>query len=105
MTGMELFMCPAGVEALRTFASKINATTNNMGNDILNLLNIYESLKEDVGPHAGQFKEMLEAMSGILGDSRETLEILASRINATAQGIENYLNSQAGGDQKVHRLR
>lgn len=94
---LRLFLNKEGVCALRELGDMIPYTTNNIIVSTEKVIQVYQAVSENVGPHAGDFAEMLHYLKNFLDISIEPLEILQSGVYVTADKIEKYLNDTGSG--------
>ena len=94
--GLMLLLSPEGVEALREFGDSLIIPNENITTATEQLMDVYQSVEEHVGPHTTQFKEMLYNIKKYLEISNEGLKILKQALYNQADKIEEYLMN--GGD-------
>lgn len=92
---MKLSINEQSVSALRDYAEKIPRICYNLEEDIQRLLNIYNNVSEDVGPHNDLFEEMLLNIKRAEEISNESINELAYMLKCTADKMESYINHGA----------
>lgn len=101
---LRLFLSWDGVYALRELGDSIPYTTKNIVSSTEKVVQIYQSVSENVGPHAGDFAEMVYSIKKYMEISNESLEIVKQGIHITAQRIADYLTSTEEGHQPPKKV-
>lgn len=94
---LRLFLNKEGILALRDLGDSIPYTTKNIISSTEKVVRIYQSVSENVGPHARDFAKMLYSVKNYIETSNESLEIVKNGIYKTADKIEEYLYDTGTG--------
>ena len=94
---LKLFLNKEGVSALRDLGDSIPYTTKNIISSTEKVVQVYQAVSENVGPHTGDFAEMLYSIKRYMDISDESLEIVRAGVYKTADKIEEYLNDNGSG--------
>lgn len=89
---MKLSINEQSVSALRDYAEEIPHICNKLEEDIQRLLNVYNNVSENVGPHNDLFEEMLLTIKRAEELSNESISELAYMLKCTADKMESYIN-------------
>lgn len=92
---MKLSINEQSVSALRDYAEEIPNICNKLEEDIQRLLNIYNNVSENVGPHNDLFEEMILSIKRAEEISNESISELAYMLKCTADKMESYINHGA----------
>ncbi len=98
MSGINLYYCAEGVSALREFAQAIPVAVQNIEQSTEKLMNVYNSVSEDVGVHGGQFLEILEYVKSAQRSAADAVQELPIKLESTASSIESYISSNVSGN-------
>lgn len=92
---MKLSINEQSVSALRDYAEEIPRICNKLEEDIQRLLNVYNNVSENVGPHNDLFEEMILTIKRAEEISNESISELAYMLKCTADKMESYINHGA----------
>lgn len=101
---LRLFLNKEGVSALRDLGDSIPYTTKNIISSTEKVVQIYQAVSENVGPHAGDFAEMLYSIKHYMEISNESLEIVRAGVYQTADKTEAYLNDDGSGHRPPKKV-
>lgn len=92
---MKLSINEESVNALREYSDVIPWVCSKLEDDIQHLLNIYNGVAENVGPHNELFEKMLFQIGKAEETSKESINELAYMLRCTADKMESYINHGA----------
>lgn len=92
---MKLSINEQSVTALRDYAAKIPQVYCELDDDIRHLLDVYNNVSDNVGPHGEMFGEMLLKIKSAEAISRESINELVYILKCTADKMESYINHGA----------
>lgn len=92
--GLEIKLDRESVDALRILAKALPQALQNIGESTDKLLNVYETVEEDIGPHTEEFKLMLKNVKKSITTSSEAVLQVPRILERTADKIEDYLDSR-----------
>lgn len=88
---MKLSINNESVIALREYANTIPKVAQNIVDEMEALLSVYGNVRENTGPHAEQFEEMLMLINQFQSNSYDAVQELPRMLNDTADKMESYL--------------
>ena len=91
--GIEMYMTWEGVAALREFADAMPLAIENIVESTEELVRVYQSVAESVGPHNQDFYNMLLLIKAAQEKSSEAIQALPPMLISTAEKMEVYLNT------------
>ena len=86
------------VTALRAYADAMPAAINKLKDSNTKLMTVFQSVREDIGPHDDDIFDALAAVQKFVIDSAEPIEGLKPMMEAKADDIQAYIDSQFGGN-------
>ncbi len=86
--------------ALKTIADKSATSINQIEAATLKLKLQYEALKENLGVHAKDFKELISLTENAIKKANSSIDILVPKIYKTSEDIENYVKRKLEGKAK-----
>ncbi len=89
--GLKLSLNNEGAQALREFADVLPQTMNNIKEDTEELMQYFESVEDQLGVHAEDFRDILSMVNDALKKGEEAITELAPRMKATADKIDDYV--------------
>lgn len=89
---------------LREYANVIRDVVNNMHDDIIDLISVFNNLNEVAGPHEEQFNDMLLKINRFQEVSSDSIEELSYMLIATAEKMETYLGKTVSSFTKSIKL-
>lgn len=90
--GIKLALTSMSVSELRTLASQLTTALANIDTATSTVNNAYQSVKDNVGPHADQFEDMINHVKGSQEKMNGCLEFMLPCILKTATEIENFVS-------------
>lgn len=84
--------------ALREFAAAMPVAVENITNETIKLVNVYQSVADNVGPHNEDFYNMLMLIKSAQLKAAEAVEVLPNVLNLIADKIEIYNSSTSAPD-------
>ena len=94
---LKLFLTREGVEELRALGDSVPKTSSDLVLATETLLRIYQSVSEDVGPHAGEFAQMLHGIKNYMEKANDSLYLVSKALHQSANKVEKYLNDKDAG--------
>lgn len=88
---MKLSLNQESVTALREFSDMMPQVIGNLEADIAKLVNIYNSVAEDIGSHEENFGEMLLSIQRVETRVAESINELTYMLKSTADKMESYI--------------
>jgi hypothetical protein len=88
---MRLSISAESVTALREFANVMPTVLSNMADSTTNLLNVFKSVAESIGPHEQEFFELFNTVSKAQEAASEAISELPYMLNCTADKMESYI--------------
>ncbi len=89
----KIFMTQEGADALREFAQAMPLAIANIVESTEKLIQVYQSVAEEVGPHEQDFYDMLMLIKRAQETAAEAIQELPPQLNATADKIEVFIAS------------
>lgn len=90
--GVKLALRPEAAQELHNLAEKLTSALDNIATATSTVNNVYQSVSEDVGPHAQQFEEMLMRVKNAQEKMAGCMDVMVPCITNTAQAIEEFLS-------------
>lgn len=88
---MKIELTVEGAIALREFAEAMPFALENIVESTENLLQVYQSVAEELGNHEPEFCEMLLHIKKAQEDASEAIQVLPGQLLATADKIDAYV--------------
>ena len=92
---LELSINIQSVDALREYADIILVVCDNLEEDIRKLIEIYNDVSENIGPHNESFESMLIGIKHVEELSAESIKELSYMLKCTADKMEAYIGHGA----------
>lgn len=92
---MKLALNKESAEALRTFADAMPWAIEELTTSTEKLLDVYQSVEEDVGEHRQDFLEMLNLIKKATIASQDAIQELPEKMRYTADLIDDYVAKNA----------
>ena len=88
---MKLELTYESASELRRFADVMPVALENIIQSTEKLIEVYQSVAEDVGPHRQDFYDMLMLIKAASEKSRDAIQILPPMMHKTADEIDDYV--------------
>lgn len=88
---MKLALNTESATALREFAEAMPLAIDNIAESTEKVVQVYQSVAEDVGPHNQDFYNMLMLIKNAQEAAAEAVQALPPMLNATADKIAAYV--------------
>lgn len=88
---MKLALNTESATALREFAEAMPLAVENITESTEKVVQIYQSVAENVGPHNQDFYNMLMLIKSAQENASEAIQALPVMLNATADKIDAYV--------------
>ena len=88
---MKLALNTESATALREFAEAMPWAIQNITESTAKVVQVYQSVAEDVGPHNQEFYNMLMIIKAAQETAAEAVQALPPMLNATADKIDAYV--------------
>lgn len=89
--GLKLKLDYEGAAALREFASAMPLAISNIETGTEQIMRIYQSVADSVGPHEQDFRQMLLTIKKAQETAKDAVMVLPKMLNDTADKIDAYL--------------
>lgn len=93
---MELALNTESAIALREFAQAMPLAIENITESTEKVVQVYQSVAEDVGPHNQDFYNMLLLIKSAQEAAAEAVQKLPTMLNNTADKIDAYVMAKSG---------
>lgn len=93
---MKLALNTESATALREFAEAMPLAIDNIAESTEKVVQVYQSVAEDVGPHNQDFYNMLMLIKNAQETAAEAVRALPPMLNATADKIDAYVAANPG---------
>lgn len=90
---MKLSLNNESAVALREFAAAMPLALENIAESTEKVVQVYQSVAEEVGPHNQDFYEMLMLIKSAQEAAADAVQALPPMLNATADKIDAYVAS------------
>ena len=87
---LKLLLTHEGAEYLRLWADAMPNAINNIHESTKQLMRIYHSVSERVGPHSESFHQMLLCVKSAQENCNGALGVLQAKLYATADKIDDF---------------
>ena len=101
---MKLALNTESATALREFAEAMPLAIDNIAESTEKVVQVYQSVAEDVGPHNQDFYNMLMLIKSAQETAAEAVQALPPMLNATADKIDAYVDWSDKYDDVRERL-
>ena len=88
---MKLALNTESANALREFAEAMPVTIENITESTERVVEVYQSVAENVGPHNQDFYSMLMFIKSAQIAAAEAVQVLPTMLNTTADKIDAYV--------------
>lgn len=88
---MKIEMSKKGAQALRDFAEAMPLAINNIVEETQNLIAVYKSVSDQVGPHEQDFDTMIKLITKAQNDAVDAVNALPPRLRYTADKIDEFI--------------
>lgn len=92
---MKLSLNKKSVDALRSFAETIPKVLDSLEESTEQLVTLFHTLSNDIGPHSNSFEEMLLHIRYSKEISSDSIEELSYMLKSTADRMESFINHGA----------
>lgn len=89
--GIKIKIDSAGAQALREFAEAMPVAMSNIEERTNNIIQVYQSVAESVGPHEQDFADMLQTIKKAQEKARDAILELPTMLRNTADKIDDYV--------------
>lgn len=84
-----------GVRSLRAMVAQLNLAASNLLESATTVKTIFDLEKDKLGPFQQRYEEILAFANVAINDASGDIDTLKKKLSATADSIENWLNSQS----------
>lgn len=93
---MKMELTSASADELRTLAKDMYGALEEIGRETEQLYRVYQSVQDDVGPHADQFLAMLNNVKNAKSKMSDVMVPLRDKMIKTAGKIDDFVNRKMG---------
>ena len=94
---MKMSISNESVAVLREFADKIPAVVENIIEDTKRLIEVYNNVEDEVGPHREDFLQLFHSINRSQKASGDAIKELSYILRCTADKMESYINYGTAG--------
>lgn len=90
---MKISLNEKSAQALRDFAEAMPFAINNIVEETQNLIAVYKSVSDQVGPHEQDFDTMMKLITKAQNDAADAVNALPPKLRYTADKIDAFIAS------------
>lgn len=88
---MKLDLTVEGARALREFSEVLPSVLEELASDTEELINVYSTVSESIGPHEESFNAMLRSVANAQKVADEAVQVMPAKMTALAEAIEDFV--------------
>jgi hypothetical protein len=88
---MKISLNEKSAQAMRDFAEAMPFAINNIVEETQRLIDVYNSVSDQVGPHQQDFETMMKLISQAQADAADAIKALPPKLRYTADKIDAFI--------------